>query len=400
MPPGGSAGMEADMAEAEATAEAEASTAEASLVQDCREGRAGAVLELYRIHWEPALAYAQKLSRSIHDAEDIAATAFLKSLSAMRRGKGPVGPVRPYLLRAVRSAALDRHSSAEHPSERITELADDRNPGLDHTGQQEHDFVAEAFATLPLRWQRALWYVEIEGLKPREAAPLLDITPNALSALLKRARNGLREAYLVVYLRNAEDSGCESMLPFLAGAALERATAANQAKVDSHIRTCRSCRRALQGLGDVSSKMQGVHPGLLPAVLSPVMAVRILELLSSPAHCPLAHIAETFHESADIVPAVLQGLKALGAAAAVVVLMLLPAAPNAATTELEPHGRFGDCSAYATSVGCMPHSAVDPVYLQSRAGARGSQYAAPTGTVTDGTVAVRTVTAAQVNQPR
>lgn len=361
--PGGTAGLEGDTAEADA---------EASLVQDCREGRAGAVLELYRIHWEHALTYAHRLSRSLHDAEDIAATAFLKSLTAMRRGKGPVGPVRPYLLRAVRTAALDRHSSAEHPSERIIELADDRNPGRDHTGSQEHDFVAEAFATLPLRWQRVLWYVEIEGLRPREAAPLLDVKPNALSALLRRARNGLREAYLVVYLRNAEDGGCESMLPFLAGAALERATAANQAKVDSHIYTCRSCRRALQGLGNVSSRMQGVHPGLLPAVLSPVMAVRILEFLSSPSNYPLAHIAETIHESADVVPTLFQGLKALGAAAAVVVLMLLPAAPNPITTE-QPPGRFSDCSAYPTSVGCVPRSAFAPVYLQSRTGARASQ---------------------------
>lgn len=352
-----------------------ASTAEdeTKLVQDCREGRTGAVLELFRIHWEPALAYANTLSRSSHDAEDIAATAFLKSLTAMRRGKGPDGPVRPYLIRAVRTAAFDRHSSAEHPSERIVELADGRNPGRLHTGSQEHDFVAEAFATLPLRWRRVLWYVEIEGLRPREAAPLLDVTPNALSALLRRAHNGLREAYLVVYLRNAEDGGCESMLRMLAGAALDRATVADKAKVDRHVRTCRNCHRALQGLGDVRSRMQGLHPGLLPAALSPVTAVRILELLSSPPNCPLAHIAETINESADVVRTLFQGLKTIGASAAAVVLMVLPAAPNAATTDLETHGRFGGCAHYGTSVGCVHHSATAPDYLQLRAGTRSSQ---------------------------
>lgn len=363
MPDGGPASMEASAAEAET-----------QLVQDCRQGRVGAVLELFRVHWEPARAYANTLCRSSHDAEDVAATAFLKSLTAMRRGKGPDGPVRPYLLRAVRTAALDRIASVEHPSDRIAELADGRNPGRLHTGSQEHDFVAEAFATLPLRWQRVLWFVEVEGLRPREAAPLLDVAPNALSALLRRARKGLREAYLVVYLRNAEDGGCESMLRMLAGAALDRTTVAEHAKVGSHVRTCQSCRRGLRALGDVRSRMQGLHPALLPAVLSPVTAVRILEVLSSRPDFPLVHIAESINKSADVIRMLFHGLKVIGASAAAVVLMVLPAAPNVVATGLEPHqGRFGSCAPYGTSVGCMHHSTVAPDYLQLRAGTRSSQ---------------------------
>lgn len=343
-------------------------------MQDCREGKTGAVLELFRTHWEPALAYANTLSRSSHDAEDVAATAFLKSLTAMRRGKGPDGPVRPYLLRAVRTAACDRHSSAEHPSGKIIELADGQNTDGLHGGSQEHDFVAEAFAALPLRWQRVLWYVEIEGLKPREAAPLLDVAPNALSALLRRARKGLREAYFLVYLRGSESRGCDSMLRMLAESALDRTTVAGQAKVDGHVRRCRNCRGALQGLRGVRSRMQGLlNPGLLPAALSPLTAVRILEILSSPSHYPLGHIAETINESVDVARTLFQGLKAIGASAAVVVLMVMPAAPNAATPELEPPGRLGGCGPYGTSVGCVHRSATAPDYLQLRAGTRASQ---------------------------
>jgi RNA polymerase sigma factor (sigma-70 family) len=353
-----------------ATAAAEA---EARLVQDCREGKTGAVLELFRTHWEPALAYANLLSRSSQDAEDVAATAFLKSLTAMRRGKGPDGPVRPYLLRAVRTAACDRYSSAEHPSGRIIELADGQGTDGLHNGSQEHDFVAEAFAALPLRWQKVLWYVEIEGLKPREAAPLLDVAPNALSALLRRARKGLREAYLLVYLRDSESRGCDSMLRTLAESAVGRTTVAGQAKVDKHVRTCRNCRGALQGLRGVHSRMQGLlNPGLLPAVLSPLTAVRILELLSSPSPGPLGRIAETINESADVARTLFQGLKAIGATAAVVV-MVLPAAPNAATPDSGPHGHQNGCGPYGTSVGCLHRSAMAPDYLQLAPGTRSSQ---------------------------
>ena len=292
----------------------------------------------------------------------------------MRRGKGPDGPVRPYLLRAVRTAACDRHASAEHPSGRIIELADGQNTDGLLNGSKEHDFVAEAFAALPLRWQKVLWYVEIEGLKPREAAPLLDVAPNALSALLRRARKGLREAYLLVFLRDSESRGCDSMLRMLAESALDRSTAAGQAKVDGHVRTCHNCRVALRGLRGVRSRMQAfLNPGLLPAALSPLTAVRILEILSSPPHCPLGHIAETINESADVARSLFQGLKTIGASAAVVILMILPAAPNAATPGLEPPGIQGGCGPYGTSVGCVHRAATAPDYLQLRAMTRSSQ---------------------------
>jgi hypothetical protein len=159
----------------------------------------------------------------------------------------------------------------------------------------------------------------------------------------------------------------------LAEAALDRTRVAGQAKVDRHVRTCRNCRRALQGLRDVRSRMQGLlNPGLLPAVLSPLTAVRILEILSSPPHCPLGHIADTINESADVARTLFQGLKTIGASAAVVVLMVLPAAPNAATRELEPPGRLV-CGPYGTSVGCVHRSATAPDYLQLQAGTRSPQ---------------------------
>jgi len=117
--------------------------------------------------------------------------------------------------------------------------------------------------------------------------------------------------------------------------------------------------------------MQGLlNPGLLPAALSPLAAVRILEILSSPSHCPLGHIAETINESADFAGTLFQGLKTIGASAAVVVLMILPAAPNAATPELESPGRPGGCGPYGTSVGCVHRPATAPDYLQLRAGTR------------------------------
>jgi DNA-directed RNA polymerase specialized sigma24 family protein len=59
----------------------------------------------------------------------------------------------------------------------------------------EHEHVACAMRSLPERWRKVLWYAEVMGQKPRDIAPILGIEPNAVSALLIRARAGLRSAY-------------------------------------------------------------------------------------------------------------------------------------------------------------------------------------------------------------
>lgn len=59
----------------------------------------------------------------------------------------------------------------------------------------ESDIIARAFASLPERWQAALWYVDMEDMTPAAAAVFLDISPNAVSALIRRARVGLRQSY-------------------------------------------------------------------------------------------------------------------------------------------------------------------------------------------------------------
>ena len=59
--------------------------------------------------------------------------------------------------------------------------------------EQEH--VAAAMRSLPERWRTVLWYAEVMGEKPRNIAPILGLEPNAVSALLIRAKAGLRAAY-------------------------------------------------------------------------------------------------------------------------------------------------------------------------------------------------------------
>ena len=41
-----------------------------------------------------------------------------------------------------------------------------------------------------------LWHTEVEGQRPAEVAPLLGMSPNSVSALAYRAREGLRQAFV------------------------------------------------------------------------------------------------------------------------------------------------------------------------------------------------------------
>jgi RNA polymerase sigma factor (sigma-70 family) len=183
---------------------------EADLLAEVKSGGPEAMAVLYEQYRDEALQFARSLTAHRQDAEDVLHEAFTKTVSALINGYGPSGNFAAYLSTCVRSAAasawtkqrLERPVPAE---ELEPEPADD--PGLDRVlSMFEQENVAEAMRTLPARWQTVLWHAEVMGEPPRNIAPLLGIKPNAVSALLIRARAGLRAAY---ELRLSGDRGTE-----------------------------------------------------------------------------------------------------------------------------------------------------------------------------------------------
>lgn len=326
--------------------------AEAQLVRDCRDGAPGAVSTLYRHHWEPALSFAGRLSSSAHDAEDIAATAFLKSLTAIHRGKGPDGPVRPYIFKAVRTAAADHHSSVETPSPTVADAADQGKKTYDFRSR-DHDFVAEAFAALPERWRRVLWYVEVEGLKPREAAPLLGLEANALSAVLRRARKGLRAAYLTVYIRETPNTGCDVMLRLLSLSSVGQATPGVQTSVDRHARSCPDCNAALKRVGRVRTEMRSiVHPLLATTLISPAAAMRILEIFAPQVQGHFQQLTTALDSDTNPVHQFFRTMRTVAGTAAVAATVLLaPAGPVQAPESVHLSASIPGRGPYGTATG-------------------------------------------------
>lgn len=111
---------------------------------------------------------------------------------------------------------------------------------------------------MPERWRAVLWRIEIEDLRPREIAPLLGLTPNAVSALAVRAREGLREAYLAAHLNKRIDlaptcSDARKLLP-----SLIRGNASNrdQRMVKAHLVVCEDCSAVFSELSQVGLNLR------------------------------------------------------------------------------------------------------------------------------------------------
>lgn len=175
-------------------------TDDTSLVTRSRDGDTAAYAELYARHVGVALGVARQVAD--RDAEDVVSEAFARTFTALRDGGGPREAFRPYLLRAVRNAAVDRHrrerrtTPVDAMDEAQTPLHQEREGGDPVVDRLERELAARAFATLPPRWQTVLWHTEIQGERPAQVASLLGISPRAVSQLAVRAREGLRTAWL------------------------------------------------------------------------------------------------------------------------------------------------------------------------------------------------------------
>lgn len=206
------------------------------------------------------------------DAEDVAQDAFMRVIAAIERGGGPEALFRPYLLRAVRTAAADRweEQAKEIPTNAVDETpAEDASLGaLLH--RDDPELVMKAFQSLPPRWMTVLWHAEVEREPPRRIAPVLGMEPGAVSALLLRARKGLREAYLSAYADAPPRPDCEPTFPCLAATVLGTSSARDRRKVEEHIRECEDCAKVLAELTDVGATMRGV---LAPLILLPAGAI-------------------------------------------------------------------------------------------------------------------------------
>lgn len=185
---------------------------DAELIARTRDGDLGGFTVLYERHVRVALRYARRLR--VNDVEDVVAEAFARIFDLLRRGAGPDAAFRPYLLTTVKNLHIRRSSrdrrviATDDP-----ETLDAAVEFGDWTGAAlEPEAAYRALQSLPERWRTVLWALDVECRSAADLAPLLRVSPNAVSALAGRARKALRRAYLREHLgAGTQPSGRERL---------------------------------------------------------------------------------------------------------------------------------------------------------------------------------------------
>jgi RNA polymerase sigma factor (sigma-70 family) len=243
---------------------------DAELLQLVRDGDDDAFGELYRRHIDVARAAARSLLSWGPEAEDVVADAFMRVLSILQRGGGPEEAFRPYLLTCVRHACYDRSQGIARalpvdPGD-MADLAHARQRGeLDpHDTSSNSDLLAQAFASLPERWQLVLWSTEVDGRRPAELAKELGLAPGAVASLAYRAREGLTEAFLSAHLQRPAAPACAAIRPRLAAFVRDNVSGREEASIQGHLDDCLECQGLVTELRELNRPLRGL---LVPAVV-------------------------------------------------------------------------------------------------------------------------------------
>ncbi|OLR95577.1 sigma-70 family RNA polymerase sigma factor [Actinokineospora bangkokensis] len=243
--------------------------ADRDLLHRLRAGDDAAFGELFSRHSDAVRRLALGVSGDRAEADDLTAEAFFRVLQAIRRGAGPVDNARGYLLIVVRRVAWEWAGRRRELPVSDEEL--DHRVGAAHDDgarSTERTLITRAFTSLPERWRTVLWKVEVEGERPAVVAGKFGLSPNATAALARRARQGLRAAYLQAHLTTERGStGCRSVLEKLGAYTAGSITGSERSRVRTHLQACSSCATTQAELADVCSGLRAHAAHLAVPVL-------------------------------------------------------------------------------------------------------------------------------------
>ncbi|WP_419860901.1 RNA polymerase sigma factor [Candidatus Palauibacter sp.] len=137
------------------------------------------------------------------DAEDVAQLVLMKALDSIASFDGR-SRVTSWVYRITRNASLD-HQRARRQERRLAEKAEwlaeaqaaELEDPLDEIEMKRTLRLIRALVTeLPLMQREVFDLVDLQGLRPGEAARLLEMNPNTLGVHLFRARRRMRKEML------------------------------------------------------------------------------------------------------------------------------------------------------------------------------------------------------------
>ncbi|WEK61680.1 MAG: sigma-70 family RNA polymerase sigma factor [Candidatus Microbacterium colombiense] len=236
---------------------------DAELLSALRLGDRGSYEALWRRHSEAARRYAYRLLPG--RADDLVSESFLAIYQQVTTtDKGPQFAFRSYLKTVIRNTAIAwrRDASRVLTSDDLDQV--DVRDGLSAVEQQANSAdVVAAFQALPARWQRVLWLAEVDEVDRPAIARELGIKPNAVSALQRRARTGLKFQWLSRQIPAALRDDSTHVARLIPQYLTEPNNLAVGVEVADHLPTCSICRELLQSTRGGASRLQGTTLAVL-----------------------------------------------------------------------------------------------------------------------------------------
>lgn len=155
-----------------------------ALIDRARRGDRTAFADLYRELYPVVYRYAYFHTRSVAEAEDTAADAFVKALEHVHTFRGDATQVRAWVMRIVRNVLVDRSRRARA----TTPLEDAPEPaGPDHSGTVVDNVALRlALQTLGDDQRSTIVLRFVSGLSGRETAAVLGKSEGAIEQLQRR----------------------------------------------------------------------------------------------------------------------------------------------------------------------------------------------------------------------
>jgi len=227
-----------------------------ALVEASRDGDNNAYAVLWQRHSGAARRAARAITSKV-DPDDLVSEAFTKVLSAIRSGGGPRDSFRAYLFTTLRHVSMTWGKGPQDVQLDYLEDVPDSEAEDAVSSLDQRSLLVAAFAELPERTRTLLWYLEVEGMRPREIAPLLGLSPNAVSAAAIRAREAFRQAWLAAHIADpGRPAECRWVCERLVRAGAKPIPRADRPRFDAHVEDCSRCTLAIADLSDASSKLR------------------------------------------------------------------------------------------------------------------------------------------------
>ncbi|MGJ0202789.1 sigma-70 family RNA polymerase sigma factor [Leucobacter sp. gxy201] len=225
--------------------------------------------DAYTLLWQRHIALALHVARSYApgSAEDLASESFLAVYRQVAiEQKGPESAFRPYLLTTMRNLAIKWGRAGKLvDTDPDIDGVDDSDPLSQLSDEAEAGEMLAAFNDLPERWQRVLWLSEVEQVPRAEIAAEFGISRNAVSALAKRAKSGLRVQWLTKQLPPgllADSAHPTGLIPaFVAEKGTLAAT--DRRSLEHHLEACARCAGLHQELRALDRRTRSTTLGVV-----------------------------------------------------------------------------------------------------------------------------------------